>query len=59
MCTNNPLRTYYTSLREEGVEHHNAKMALARKVASICLAVLKQRRPYQEEKIQQSIAKVS
>lgn len=59
MCTSNPLRSYYVSLRESGVEHHNAKMALARKVASICLAVLKQKRPYEEEKVQKSIAKVS
>ena len=44
-CTDNPLRSYYLSLREDGVEHHNAKIALARKVASICLAVLKQKSP--------------
>ena len=55
MCTNNPLRSYYVTLKEAGVEHHNAKMALARKVASICLAVLKQKRPYQEEIVQKSL----
>ena len=60
MSSDNPLRNYYLSLRESGVEHKNAKMALARKIASICLAVLKQRRPYQEEIVQKSItAKVS
>ncbi len=59
MCTDNPLRSYYVSLKESGVEHRNAKIALARKIASICLAVLKQSRPYQEEKVRENIAKVS
>jgi transposase len=58
-CTNNPLRSYYVSLKESGIEHHNAKIALARKVASICLAVLKNRRPYEEEQVKRTIAKVS
>lgn len=58
-CTDNPLRSYYLSLREDGVEYHNAKIALARKVASICLAVLKQKGPYQEEQVRKDFMKVS
>jgi len=58
-CSNNTLRSYYESLRESGIEHHNAKIAVARKVASICLAVLKQKRPYEEEKVKRDFAKVS
>jgi transposase len=59
MCAENPLRSYYLNLREGGVEHHNAKIALARKVASICLSVLKQKRPYQEEQVRKDFMKVS
>jgi transposase len=58
-CTDNPLRSYYLFLKENGVEHHNAKIAVARKVASICLAVLKQKRPYQEEQVKRDFMKVS
>ncbi len=47
----NPLRKYYENLRLKGIAHHNAKMSLARKVAAICLAVLKTKKNYDEELI--------
>ncbi len=49
LTTNTSLRRYYDFLRQKGIAHHNAKMSLARKVAAICLAVLKTKRPYDEE----------
>jgi transposase len=45
----NPLRSYYEQLRQKGAAHHSAKMALARKVAAVCLAVLKSKKSYSEE----------
>lgn len=44
-----PLKEYYEGLRSKGVAHHNAKMSLARKIAAICLAVLKSKKSYNEE----------
>jgi len=39
--TETSLRDYYDALRARGVAHKEAKMALVRKVASICLCLLK------------------
>jgi transposase len=55
LTTDTSLRRYYDFLRQKGVEHHNAKMSLARKVAAICLAVLKTKRPYDEEIVERLI----
>lgn len=35
------LRDYYEALRKRGVEHKDAKIATARKIASLCLCLLK------------------
>ena len=43
------LRKYYDQLRTKGLSHTNAKKALARKAAAICLAVLKQDKDYDDK----------
>ena len=35
------LRDYYDALRARGVDHKDAKIATARKIASLCLCLLK------------------
>lgn len=39
--TETSLRNYYDALRAKGVGHKEAKIALARKIASLCLSILK------------------
>ena len=39
--TETSLRTYYDALRARGVAHKEAKIATARKIASLCLCLLK------------------
>lgn len=39
--TETSLRNYYEALRARGVDHKDAKMALARKIASTCLCLMK------------------
>ena len=39
--TESSLRDYYDALRAKGVGHKEAKIALARKIASLCLSILK------------------
>lgn len=43
------LRQYYESLRAKGVEHRDAKIALARKIAALCLALLKNNDVYKDD----------
>ena len=43
------LRKYYDRLRTKGLNHESAKKALARKVAAICLALLKQNKDYDDK----------
>jgi transposase len=54
-----PLRLYYEHLRRKGCAHHNAKMSLARKIAAICLAVLKNKKSYDEEIIRKQLKTIS
>lgn len=39
--TDTSLRNYYEALRARGIDHKDAKIALARKIASTCLCLLK------------------
>lgn len=59
MMIESPLRNYYDVLREKGIEHQNAKMSLARKIAAICLAILKKKKPYQGEIVENDILAIS
>ena len=56
LMNENPLRCYYERLRKMGVAHHNAKRSLARKIAAICLAVLKTKNNFNEEMIRLQIS---
>ncbi|MCM2279141.1 MAG: hypothetical protein NDJ89_13780 [Oligoflexia bacterium] len=46
--TDTSLRAYYEALREKGLDHRDAKIGLARKVAALCLALLKNNDVYQD-----------
>ena len=53
------LRDYYEALRARGVDHKDAKIATARKIASLCLCLLKNNDTFkndfdvqQEERVQ-------
>lgn len=50
------LRKYYDRLRSKDVTHIDGKRALARKVAAICLAVLKHERNY-DDKLEEKLRK--
>jgi transposase len=43
------LRVYYETLRKRGVEHKEAKIALARKIAAICLSLLKNNDTFKDD----------
>jgi transposase len=47
----NALRDYYEYLRTKGVAEHNARHALARKIAAISYGILKNESVYQEKEI--------
>jgi transposase len=47
-CKNNNLRKYYDELRSKGFNHKKARRALARKIASISLAVMRTGKDYKE-----------
>jgi len=47
--TDTKLRDYYETLRARGIEHRDAKIALARKIAALCLALLKNNDTYQDD----------
>ncbi len=44
--TDTQLRDYYEALRARGISHKDAKVALARKIAAICLSLLKNNDTY-------------
>lgn len=44
--TDTRLRTYYDCLRAKGISHKDARIALARKIAALCLAMLKNNERY-------------
>jgi len=46
MRTDSTLRNYYEALRARGESHQDAKVALARKVASLALSLLKNNETY-------------
>lgn len=46
--TDSQLRKYYDALRSKGVSHKDAKVALARKIAAICLCLLKNNDAYSD-----------
>jgi len=48
---NNSLRNYYEHLRTKGVAEHNARNAVARKIAAISYGMLKNESVYQEREI--------
>ena len=43
------LRKYYEALRARGVDHKDAKIALARKIAALCLCLLKNNDTYKDD----------
>ena len=47
----NSLREYYEYLRTNGIAEHNARHALARKIAAISYGILKNESVYQEKEI--------
>jgi hypothetical protein len=47
------LREYYDALRARGVDHKEAKIATARKIASLCLCLLKNNDTFQNDYDQQ------
>jgi len=49
MRSNAYLRDYYEGLRKKGVGYEEAKRALARKIAALCLALLKNNAIYQDD----------
>jgi hypothetical protein len=48
MRTDSTLRDYYDALRAKGVKHKEAKLSLARKIASIALCLLKNNDTYND-----------
>ena len=57
--TDTRLRAYYEDLRAKGVEHRDAKVALARKIAALCLALLKNNDTYQDDYEQQQVRRTA
>jgi len=56
--TNSALKQYYTHLVEEKrLDNKKAKKALARKIAAICLAIMKNGKRYSDEIVKQNIKK--
>lgn len=49
MRTDTGLRNYYDALRAKGVDHKDAKIALARKIAALCLCLLKNNDTYKND----------
>jgi transposase len=47
--TDTSLRKYYEALRTKGVDHKDAKIALARKIAALCLSILKNNDVYHDD----------
>jgi transposase len=47
--TDTSLRKYYEALRAKGVDHKDAKIALARKIAALCLSILKNNDVYHDD----------
>ena len=43
------LRKYYEELRTKDIDHKDAKIALARKIAALCLCLLKNNDVYQDD----------
>lgn len=46
--TDTHLREYYDALRARGIDHRDARIALARKIAALCLSLLKNNDTYKE-----------
>jgi len=51
--TETTLRVYYDGLRAKGLSDKEAKIALARKIAALCLALLKNNDTYKNDHEQQ------
>lgn len=51
------LRDYYEALRAGGVDHKEAKIATARKIASLCLCLLKNNDTFKNDYDEQTIAR--
>jgi transposase len=51
--TDTSLRAYYDGLRSKGVGDKDAKVALARKIAALCLCLLKNNNTFQNDYIEQ------
>jgi hypothetical protein len=49
MRSDSTLRDYYEALRARGESHQDAKVALARKVASLALSLLKNNETYHDD----------
>jgi hypothetical protein len=49
MRSNSTLRDYYEALRARGESHQDAKVALARKVASLALSLLNNNETYHDD----------
>lgn len=47
--TDTSLRAHYEALRAKGLDHRDAKIGLARKIAALCLALLKNNDVYQDD----------
>ncbi len=56
--TETSLRTHYDSLRAAGVNSKDAKISVARKIAAICLCLLKNNSVYQDDYSEQQIRRV-
>ena len=52
------LRNYYDALRARGVAHKEAKIALARKIAALCLCLLKNNDTYKDDFDVQQIERI-
>jgi transposase len=46
--TDTYLREYYDALRAKGIDHRDARIALARKIAALCLSLLKNNDTYKD-----------
>lgn len=53
--TETSLRTYYDALRSRGVAHKDSKIAVARKIAGICLCLLKNNDTFKDNFDEQEI----
>ena len=56
--TDTSLRKYYDDLRFKGVNAKDAKIGLARKIAALCLCLLKNNETYQDDYQEKQLRRV-